>query len=64
MHLKDYHRKVLLGEIKDDEGEEKKEKTFVEEQNDLKKEFIVIIITIFNYIICKISFIMSFIENF
>lgn len=40
MHLKDYHRKVLLGEIKDDEGEEKKEKTFVEEQNDLKKEFI------------------------
>jgi len=44
MHLKDYHRKVLLGEIKDDEneeGEEKKEKTFVEEQNDLKKDFIV-----------------------
>ncbi|ORX59286.1 Krr1-domain-containing protein [Piromyces finnis] len=41
MHLKDYHRKVLLGEIKDDEeGEEKKEKTFVEEQNDLKKDFI------------------------
>jgi len=41
MHLKDYHRKVLLGEIKDDEeGEENKEKTFVEEQNDLKKEFL------------------------
>jgi len=49
MHLKDYHRKVLLGEIKDDEneneeeGEGKKEKTFVEEQNELKKEFIVCI---------------------
>ncbi|OUM60558.1 hypothetical protein PIROE2DRAFT_63079 [Piromyces sp. E2] len=43
MHLKDYHRKVLLGEIKDDEneeGEEKKEKTYVEEQNDLKNDFI------------------------
>jgi len=46
MHLKDYHRKVLLGEIKDDEneneeeGEGKKKKTFVEEQNELKKEFI------------------------
>lgn len=38
MHLKEYHRKVLLGEIKDDE--EEKPKTFAEEQKELKRDLI------------------------